>query len=524
MMTSKLPLLPRNKALLALADCVVVVGALLAAATLRLGWNAGLRHVHDRSLGALVVVLTFPLVLYVFGLYDTRRLRSPASAVIPAAGSIAVALTLAGAYWYTTASLPVGRGIALEFAMAVFAGTMVLRLAYPRACGILSSRCLILGSHAEAARVRALVRQHPHAGLKVFGIVRCDSGDPRNRSGRELPAEWPVLGMLTDLPDLVAALRIDRLIVPAALREYPTLLSRLRPLRYRGVDVQDVVSLYEELAREIPLDQIDDEWLFRAATMSSKIHIRRLKRVTDVIATLVLLVPAMIVLPLAAAAIKLTSRGPLLFRQERVGLGSKPFMVLKLRTMYEDAEKLTGPVWSTDNDPRITPVGGALRKFRIDELPQLFNVLRGEMSLVGPRPERPVFVKKLAATVPFYSERLLVRPGITGWAQVMAPYAATVGDSMRKLQFDLFYTKHLSFSLDILILLKTAKTVLLGRERVQGGITAGEQLATTPVPLLLDGPHLVPPLGSVEAVAEGIAYSGNTTSDRGVNAIQEAGR
>jgi len=168
------------------------------------------------------------------------------------------------------------------------------------------------------------------------------------------------------------------------------------------------------------------------------------------------------------------------------------------------------------NDPRITDVGGVLRKFRIDELPQLFNVLRGEMSLVGPRPERPVFVKKLAATVPFYSERLLVRPGITGWAQVMAPYAASVGDSMHKVQFDLYYTKHLSFSLDILILLKTAKTVLLGRERVQGGITAGEQLATTPVPLLLDGPHLVAPLGSVEAVAEGMAYSGTTTSDRKV--------
>jgi exopolysaccharide biosynthesis polyprenyl glycosylphosphotransferase len=289
--------------------------------------------------------------------------------------------------------------------------------------------------------------------------------------------------LLDDLEELVAANRVDRLVLPARLREHPELLRRVRSFTYRGVPLVDFVSLYEELAQEIPLDQIDDDWLFTAANVPSQIHIRRLKRLTDIAASLVLLVAAAPVLLIAAVAIRLTSSGPVLFRQERVGLAGVSFLVLKLRTMREDAEKLSGPVWSTENDPRITPVGRYLRKFRIDELPQLWNVLRGDMSLVGPRPERPVFVKKLSEAIPHYAERLLVRPGITGWAQVKAPYAASVADSMLKLQFDLFYTKNLSFPLDLLVLLLTVKTVVFGRERLQGGLVAGQQLSP---PVALD--------------------------------------
>jgi exopolysaccharide biosynthesis polyprenyl glycosylphosphotransferase len=251
------------------------------------------------------------------------------------------------------------------------------------------------------------------------------------------------------------------------------LLRTLRPLRYRGVELLDFVSLYEELAREIPLEHIDDEWLLRASTMSSRLHIRRMKRVLDVAVAVVLLLPAALLTALAAVAIKIDSSGAVLFRQPRVGLAGRKFTVLKLRTMCQDAERLTGAVWSTENDSRITRVGRILRKFRIDELPQLWNVLRGDMSLVGPRPERPEFVSQLCEQVPFYAERLLVRPGVTGWAQVMAPYAASVSDSTRKLQFDLYYVKNLSLALDLFILFKTARTVLFGRERVQGGMVAG---------------------------------------------------
>lgn len=486
MMTSNGSVVPMKKLVLALGDCAVIATALVGASVLRLGWHAGLQYVQDRSLDMAVVLVLFPLAFYVCGLYDTQRLRAPHSAAIPAGFAITTALLLYGAYGWSTASHSVGRGIVLEFAIGVLAGIVALRFAYAKTRRIMSSRCLVVGGDQEAAKVKVLVGRYPDAGLDVLGLVLLEDSSPRStaeHAGREQSAKCPVLGTVASLPDLVSSLRIDQLILPASLRACPDLLRRLRPLRYRGVQLVDVVSLHEELAREVPLDQIDDEWLFRAATMNSRIHIRRIKRASDVVATTLLLVPGLLIITLAALAVKLTSRGPALFRQERAGLGSKPFTVLKLRTMYQDAEKTTGPVWCDEDDPRITPVGRFLRKFRIDELPQLFNVLRGDMSLVGPRPERPVFVEKLCKAVPFYSERLLVRPGITGWAQVMAPYAATVADSRRKLQFDLYYAKHLSLSLDLLILLMTAKTVLFGRERAQGGMRAGEQqVATIPVP------------------------------------------
>jgi lipopolysaccharide/colanic/teichoic acid biosynthesis glycosyltransferase len=183
---------------------------------------------------------------------------------------------------------------------------------------------------------------------------------------------------------------------------------------------------------------------------------------------LVALAGLLITAPLAAIAVvlvKLDSPGPILFKQERLGRESVPFMLFKFRTMRVDAERVTGPVWATENDPRITRAGKWLRKFRIDEIPQLLNVLRGDMSLVGPRPEREIFIRKLSEKIPFYAERLLVPPGITGWAQVMYPYAASIEESRRKLQFDLYYIKHMSFFLDMYVLVKTFKTILFGRER-----------------------------------------------------------
>jgi exopolysaccharide biosynthesis polyprenyl glycosylphosphotransferase len=385
------------------------------------------------------------------------------------------------AFWYVTVSPEVGRRIIWRFAALTVCAIVAVRFVHARSHGILDVRALVVGSPRLALDVAKLLLAHPGAPLRIVGAVRCDEEPgPSDRDARVPAFGYPVLGDLDALEALVAEHRISRIILPARLRMYPALLRRVRPLSYQGVTLVDFVSLHEELAKEIPLEHVDDDWLFAAASAPSQLHIRRLKRMTDVLASVLLLVAATPILLVAAATVKLTSRGPVLFRQERSGLGSRPFMVLKLRTMRDDAEKLTGPVWSTDDDPRITWVGRILRKFRIDELPQLWNVLRGDMSLVGPRPERPVFVEKLSDVIPHYSERLLVRPGITGWAQVLAPYAASVGDSARKLQFDLYYTKNLSLSLDLLILLLTAKTVVFGRERAQGGMTAGQQLATIP--------------------------------------------
>jgi len=169
------------------------------------------------------------------------------------------------------------------------------------------------------------------------------------------------------------------------------------------------------------------------------------------------------IMALVAAAVKATSAGPVLYRQERVGLNGHIFTVFKVRTMRQDAEAATGPVWSLRNDARVTPIGRFLRRARLDEIPQLWNVLRGEMSFVGPRPERPSFVEQLTAQIPFYGQRHVVKPGLTGWAQVRYSYGASVEDAIEKLQYDLYYIKNLSFSLDLVIVLETIKTVVLRR-------------------------------------------------------------
>jgi exopolysaccharide biosynthesis polyprenyl glycosylphosphotransferase len=467
--------LPKRKAILAVADMLCVAGALVLSVALYFGREEGMAFLRDRYPGLLGAWLLFPVSFYVCGLYETGRLRRLHAGILSAAMSVTVGVLLGGTFAYVTGSFHVGRGIAVLFALILFAAILFVRALNAEATrrGFMGPRCLIIGTSEQAERVLRLVAEHHYAGLQILGRVTPGN---RQRTGF-VDDELPVLGSLDALEELVTAHGIDRLILAGTLEEEPDLLRRLRPLRYRGVALVDFVSLHEELAREIPLQDIDDEWLFRAAMSSSHVHIRRLKRLTDlVVSTLILIPVATLVFPVVALLIKMNSSGPAFFWQERLGLGSKPFMLVKFRTMRADAEKLSGPVWSGDNDPRITRVGRILRKFRIDELPQLINVLRGEMSLVGPRPERPHFTKKIAESVLFFEERLHVLPGITGWAQVMAPYASSIEDSQRKLQFDLYYAKHLSFFLDALIFVKTAKTMLFGRERSQGGMQAGRQI------------------------------------------------
>jgi exopolysaccharide biosynthesis polyprenyl glycosylphosphotransferase len=198
-----------------------------------------------------------------------------------------------------------------------------------------------------------------------------------------------------------------------------------------------------------------------AALNSSVMQIRKVKRVVDITISLLGLIPGLPLILLSGLMIKLSSPGPVIYRQQRVGLGGQPYFLYKLRSMRTDAEA-QGAVWARKQDARVTRVGYFLRKWRIDELPQLFNILKGEMSLVGPRPERPEFTEKLATFIPFYNERHLVQPGLTGWAQVRYPYAASFEAAARKLQFDLYYIKNMSFLLDGAILLRTFKTILVG--------------------------------------------------------------
>jgi exopolysaccharide biosynthesis polyprenyl glycosylphosphotransferase len=270
----------------------------------------------------------------------------------------------------------------------------------------------------------------------------------------------------SELRDLALQKGISRIVVaesdPPASEE---LAAVLLGYKIRGLKIVQAAESYEQLRGKIWLEALPTAWTMYSEGCYPSEKYLRVKAVLEFIGALLLLIITAPVLALVALAIKLTSPGPVLFRQTRVKQYGEPFVVYKFRSMREDAEAQSGPVWSEAGDPRITPLGRILRQFRLDELPQLFNVLRGEMSLVGPRPERPAFVTLLREHIPHYDLRHYVKPGITGWAQVSCGYASSIKDSYEKLQYDLYYARHISFRLDLLTLAKTVNVVLFGRGR-----------------------------------------------------------
>jgi sugar transferase (PEP-CTERM system associated) len=289
------------------------------------------------------------------------------------------------------------------------------------------------------------------------------------RHGSSEVLDFPEISPTIDparLHEVITEGRISRVIVAEQDSQTRSkLASALLDLRLRGVQVNDAVDFYEKLSRKIWVEASRSEWFVYANGFRGSQAQLFFKRTIDIICAAAMLTLAAPLLVLIAIAVKLDSKGPILFRQERVGLHGTTFVIFKFRSMRQGAEEESGPVWARRRDSRVTRVGRVLRFFRLDEIPQGLNVLRGEMSLVGPRPERPYFVEWLTEEIPFYDLRHYVKPGITGWAQVMYPYGASVEDSYQKLQYDLYYAKNRSLRCDLDILLKTVKIVLIGRGR-----------------------------------------------------------
>jgi sugar transferase (PEP-CTERM system associated) len=316
------------------------------------------------------------------------------------------------------------------------------------------SRVMIVGDGVEAMGVAAEITGARRMPRKVVGLYpTTDAAIAAN--GHVL------LPRTSSIEDLVAQYEVDEIIV--AVREQRggrIPMDQLLACRIRGIPIVDLAAFYERTKCEVPIDSLKASFLVYGQGFVQG-RIRRLaKRTFDVVSSAALLVLASPIMLLAMLAIRLDSRGPILYRQERVGLGGRSFMCLKFRSMRTDAEKDGVARWATKNDPRVTRVGAFIRKTRIDELPQLLSVLRGEMSMVGPRPERPSFVNELKTVIPFYDVRHSVKPGVTGWAQVRYSYGSTVEDARRKHQFDLYYVKNNSLFLDLLILIETVSVVL----------------------------------------------------------------
>ncbi len=343
-------------------------------------------------------------------------------------------------------------------------------------------RVLILGSSKAAHTLASEMRVHAAAGFQVAGILaEAASRAPNSPT----PAFDPELTKTSDLilpglavgedglesdatpppyanlQALVEALDVNEIVVALVDRRGRVPTNDLLSCRLAGIPVQDYDRVFENVTGKISVESVRPSYLIFNEGFARHPWADLLKSIFDrttALGMLLVLWPVMIV---TAIAVKLTSPGPAIFSQERVGRDGKNFTLVKFRSMYVDAESRTGPVWATEDDPRITPTGKFIRKTRLDELPQLFNVLAGSMSLIGPRPEREVFVEELAETIPYFRQRHLVKPGLTGWAQINYPYGNTVEDALQKLQYDLFYIKYQSFVFDLSILFNTIKTILL---------------------------------------------------------------
>jgi len=317
-------------------------------------------------------------------------------------------------------------------------------------------RLLLIGRSATAHNFERELAERTHHGVEIVGFVDAQSGTP---------ADAQSLGAFEDLPAIVRAHGVDRVVVNLADARGKLPMEKLLEMKLQGVTFADLASVYEECTGKIAIENLRPSWLIFSDGFRKSAMLLVAKRAIEIVIAAVALVLCLPLLLVLAAAIVLTSPGPAVYSQLRVGQNGRVFRVYKLRSMRNDAERESGAVWSKPGDPRITKLGRILRRTRLDELPQLWNILIGNMSLVGPRPERPEFVQELTKQIPLYRLRQVVKPGLTGWAQVRYTYTASVEDTMEKLQHDLFYIKNLSLRLDLFIIIETVKTVVLHRGR-----------------------------------------------------------
>jgi exopolysaccharide biosynthesis polyprenyl glycosylphosphotransferase len=325
---------------------------------------------------------------------------------------------------------------------------------------------LIVGTGDVGKALAALLHERPQTGYRVVGFVH-ESIPPVESVQVSGIGSLPVLGLVRDLPSLIRQTGAVEVVVAARGPLSPELADGLTWAHVRGVAVTAATDLYEALTGRVPLDFIGEDWLAALPLnhRATGVLYRTAKRIMDVVGATLGLLLFLPFLPFVALAIRLDSPGPVFYRQRRVGRGGKVFTIWKLRTMRPDAEAENRPVWAQENDPRVTRVGRWLRKFRVDEFPQFWNVLKGDMSAVGPRPERPEFEQELARQIPFYPLRHAVKPGMAGWAMIHHDYVDSLEDAKVRLEYDLYYIKHQSLSLDVQIIVQAVLELLARKGR-----------------------------------------------------------
>lgn len=413
---------------------------------------------NDTITTILLMLTVYLISFYIFDLYNIGIKPNSIRFLSLVLGSlILVSLFIVGFFYFFPFKL--GRGVFL-ITLAITAILIIIwRMFYSSFFRLVvpTRRVLIVGTKKTAKPVHSIIKLNPE--FKVIGLI--------DKSMKKI--ELSKKKILLDCPSLekiVNTHRIDDIIVTIDPTRKKELNKELVICKMKGINIYDIPTFYEALLFKLPVSYIKQNWFLYSdgfEKLGNKIY-KRLKRTIDLFISSIILIISFPVGIITSLAIRLTSKGPIFLIQERVGENYKPFNLFKFRTMVSDAEKGM-PIWAEKNDSRVTTIGKILRKTRLDELPQLINVIKGEMSLTGPRPEREYFVKKLIEKIPFYSLRFSVKPGLTGWAQVNYRYGSSVDDALEKLQYDLYYVKNMSLFLDFRILLKTVRIVLFGMGR-----------------------------------------------------------
>ena len=439
----------------------MILGAVVASAHFRIGGQPWPLVVADTLPKAVVITSVCQLCLYYGDLYDDPHAGgSRTELFIRTLQALGITLLILAALYTLFPALIVARGVLAPAATMAVTALIGWRLGFAWVARQVGprERLLLVGTGTAALALARELQAHEEDGVQIVGFVDSDV----NSHASAGPLAF--LGTFDDIPALVRARSVVRVVVSLADARGKLPMDKLLEMKLDGVRFDYLASVYEEYTGKIAVENLRPSWLIFSAGFRKTGRLLAVKRAIDVLGGAVGLILSAPIMLALAAAIKLTSPGAVFYSQRRVGRDGRVFTVHKLRSMCANAERDTGPVWTpAGGDSRITPLGRFMRRTRLDELPQFWTILAGHMSLVGPRPERPEFVQSLNQQIPFYGQRHVVKPGLTGWAQVRYTYGATVEDAIEKLQYDLFYIKNMSIALDVFIIFETIKTVLLRR-------------------------------------------------------------
>ncbi|MEK7845815.1 MAG: TIGR03013 family XrtA/PEP-CTERM system glycosyltransferase [Nitrospinota bacterium] len=414
-------------------------------------------HLLKTSLITGIYIITF----YYFNLYSPELFRPGRQMVIKLLQASTVGSILLFSIYFIFPDLKTWRGILLLNILILPPLFLAWRILLSKWMHVklTSRRVLIIGSGELAKKIGGeIFNNHEEYGLRLFGFI----DDDPVKLGQSI-VNPGVIGGYGDITRIVNTENIDSIIVALHDRRAKLPMSALLDCKLKGVGIEEGETFNERMTGKIPLDHLKPSWVVFSDGFKSLRSKKLLKRIFDISVSTVGLIFSAPIMLITAVLIKLESKGPVMYKQPRVGEHGKEFNIYKFRSMRQDAETGTGPVWAKTNDDRITRIGKTIRKLRIDELPQLINVIKGDMSFVGPRPERAYFINKLKEVIPYYEMRNVVKPGVTGWAQIKYPYGATFNDALEKLQYDIYYIKNMSPLLDIMIFFWTIKFVLTGK-------------------------------------------------------------